>query len=96
METAKEVFIVCDYYHENADINIDAICDTHKNAVSKMKEDIGDFVEHYGYTLNEDMSLSGPNIEGIYINTDGKNYATFYVDNIVVCDWFVKKAKLPN
>lgn len=94
-ENKRILYIVCDYYHENADIDIDAICGTYYDAIAEMKKNINDFVQSYGYSMNSDMSLVGAT-ESTYIKTDRQNYAVLYVDDCPVCEWFVKKADLSD
>lgn len=94
-ELKRTLYIVCDYYHKNADIDIDAVCDNYDDAIAEMKKNINDFVQECGFSMNHDMSLIGET-EGTHITTDGKHYAVLYIDDCPVCEWFVKKAKISD
>ena len=73
-------FVVCDYYHENCEINIDAICDTFENAFQAMLKDINEMLQSYAGT--EDNAECN-----IYADS-----ATMLVNGEILFDWQIRKA----
>ena len=70
-----ERFVVCDFYHEDCSVNIDAVCATFEDAYKAMLKDINDLLEEYSDTEEKAEA-------NVYANS-----ATMIVDGDVVCDW---------
>lgn len=71
-------FIVCDFYHEDCSINIEAVCATFEEAFQAMLKDINEMLQNYAGT--EDNAECN-----IYADS-----ATMMVNAKVLCDWKIQ------
>lgn len=75
-------FLLCDFYHEDRSINIDAVCATFEDAFQAMLTDIIVCLKEYFETEEKAEA-------NIYANS-----ATMTVDGDVVCDWRICHAEI--
>ena len=77
-----ERFVVCDFYHEDCSVNIDAVCATFEDAYKAMLKDINDLLEDYSDTEEKAEA-------NIYANS-----AMVTIDGDVICDWRIRPVEL--
>ena len=94
-----ERYIVCDYYHPDAIVNIGAICESFEEAQMAMAADINQLLSNHGYYLDDEYnaapSADAKTDEDVSVIKYSEHNVTLTIDDEIICDWFIKATDIP-
>lgn len=94
-----ERYIVCDYYHPDTTINIDAVCASFEEAQKAMSTNINQLLSTHGYYLNDGYDAvpfaTAKIDEDVSVVKCSEHNVTLTIDDEIICDWFIKTIDVP-